>query len=213
MNGQMPQYLLLCEVPRSERSGRWRFVLRPLDGAKQVEVSDHEPDVWGERLELLTVLRALESLDQPSRVSLVGCGRYVEQGIQYGVTEWRASQWRWECFGQMTPVRDSDLWQRMEQVLHFHRVDCRRLRFDAGHGSLEGPHWNRAKCHIGRKDGIFGGDRVKCLFRSLTSSCAPWVYLALNWWQKVGVIRRPWPNVGRSWSAKLANLHSLTPDP
>ena len=119
-------------------------MLRPLDGSSEVEAADVEPDVWGERLDLLTVVRALESLDQPSWVTLIGCTRYVEQGVLYGLTEWKENGWRWECFGQMVPVRDIDLWQRMDRILQFHRVDCGQRRFDAGHGLLDGPHWELA---------------------------------------------------------------------
>ena len=139
-------------------------MLTPLDGSAEIEAADVEPDVWGERLDLLTVVRALESLDQPSWVTLIGCTRYVEQGIAYGIAEWRENGWRWECFGQMTPVRDIDLWQRMERALQFHRVDCRRRRFDGGHGLLDGPHWGwrRGKELVG---GLAGDKWVKC--------CAP----------------------------------------
>jgi ribonuclease HI len=144
MNSATPHYLLKTEASPKPGVGQWRFVLRPLDGSAEVEVADVEPDVWGERLDLLTVVRALESLDQPSWVTLVGCTRYVEQGIAYGIAEWKESGWRWECFGQMTPVRDIDLWQRMDRILQYHRVDCGRRRFDAGHGQLDGPHWGMA---------------------------------------------------------------------
>ena len=144
MNSGTPHYLLKSEASRENGSGRWRFVLRPLDGSPEIEAADLEPNVWGERLDLLTVVRALESLDQPSWVTLVGCTRYVEQGILYGIAEWEENGWRWECFGQMTPVRDVDLWQRMDRILQFHRVDFGRRRFDAGHGLLDGPHWGLA---------------------------------------------------------------------
>ena len=108
----------------------------------EIAAADVEPDVWGERLDLLTVVRALESLDQPSRVTLVGCTRYVEQGIIYGLAEWKESGWRWEWFGQMVPVRDADLWQRMDRILQFHRVDCGQRRFRRPSWRLDGPHWN-----------------------------------------------------------------------
>ena len=133
MNSTTPHYLLLAEASRTAAPGRWRFALRPLDGSAPVEVADVEPDLWGERLDLLTVVRALESLDQPSGVTLVGCSRYVEQGLMYGLAEWRENQWRWEYFGQMVPVRDADLWQRMDRILQFHRVNCRQRRLDADH--------------------------------------------------------------------------------
>jgi len=162
MNSGTPHYLLKSEASRENGSGRWRFVLRPLDGSPEIEAADLEPNVWGERLDLLTVVRALESLDQPSWVTLVGCTRYVEQGILFGITEWKESGWRWECFGQMTPVRDIDLWQRMDRILQFHRVDFGRRRFDAGHGLLDGPHWGLAAKGKELIGGLAGDKWVKC---------------------------------------------------
>jgi hypothetical protein len=135
-------------------------VLRPADGSAGTEVADFEPNVWGQRLELLTVVRALESLDQPSQITLIGCTHYVEQGILFGLPEWRENGWRWECFGKMVPVRDSDLWQRMDQVLKFHRVDCGQRRFDGPHGELAGPHW--AVTDKSRK-GVGGIPGVACV--------------------------------------------------
>jgi ribonuclease HI len=185
MNSPTPHYLLKTEASQESGSGRWRFVLTPLDGSPEVEAADVEPDVWGERLNLLTVVRALESLDQPSWVTLVGCTQYVEQGIAYGIAEWRESGWRWEFFGQMTPVRDIDLWQRMDRILQFHRVDCGRRRFDAGHvplnGPLDGPHWGlpaKGKELIG---GLARDKWVECcalvtaVWHGLRTKAATWV--------------------------------------
>ena len=162
MNEQTPHYMLLSETSRTEGLGRWRFELQPLDGSPSVEVADAEPDVWGERLELLTIVRALESLDQRSKVTLVGCCRYIEQGIQFGLPEWKENDWRWEYFGQMVPVRDCDLWQRLDRVMQFHEVDCRRRRFDPGHAVLNGPHWNMAGCGKHQVIGQAAGNWVKC---------------------------------------------------
>lgn len=133
-----PHYLLYSQVDRTEGSGRWRFMLRTDDGAQQFEATDAEPDLYGERLELLTVIRALEALDQPSRVTLVDCSDYIWKGVFYGLPEWRTNGWRWEFFGQMVPVKNSDLWQRMDQALRFHKVECRRRRFDPPHRPLSG---------------------------------------------------------------------------
>ena len=183
MNDPTPHYLLMAEASRLAGLGRWRFVLRPTDGSAPVEVSDVEPDIWGERLDLLTVVRGLESLDQPSRVTLVGCTRYVEQGILYGMAEWRDNQWRWECFGQMVPVRDADLWQRMDRILLFHRVDCGQRRIDAGENPLVGPHWNRAKMGEKWVDGIVKGDWLKYYAPALVTWCGIWMEMASRFWQ------------------------------
>ncbi len=185
MNDPTPHYLLMAEASRTEGFGHWRFVLRPVDGSATLEVADVEPDIWGERLDLLTVVRALESLDQPSRVTLIGCTRYVEQGITYGLAEWRDNGWRWEYFGQMTPVRDADLWQRMDRILQFHRVDCGQRRFDAGGASLAGPHWNRAKIGESWVDRIAGGDWIKYYAPALAAWCGVWTVMASRFWQSI----------------------------
>jgi ribonuclease HI len=142
MNPSTPHYLLLSEANRNDGLGHWRFVLRAADDSTCFEAADVEPDIWGERLDLLTVVRALESLDQPSLVTLIKCSRYVEQGIQFGMAEWRESGWRWEAFGQMVPVRDADLWQRMDRILQFHQVECGQRQLDGEHPTLAGPHWD-----------------------------------------------------------------------
>jgi len=54
--------------------------------------------------------------------------------------------------GQMVPVRDNDLWQRMDRALQFHQVYCGRRRLDPPHGRLEGPHWNLP--HDGGRRGL-----------------------------------------------------------
>ena len=149
-----PHYLLFSEAMVADESGRWRFLLRNADGSKQFEATDVEPGVRGERLDLLTVVRALESLDQPSRVTLVGGSRYVRQGMQYGLSQWRGNGWRWEFFGQLVPVKNGDLWQRMDHALRFHRVECCHRRLDPPHQGFPGPETAE-----GEKGGENGGER------------------------------------------------------
>jgi len=145
MDCTTPHFLLFSHVDRTEGSGQWQFVLRTKDGTRRFEANDAEPDLSSERLDLLTVVRALESLDQPSRVTLVECSDYVWKGVRYGLPEWQTNGWRWEFFGQMVPVKNSDLWQRLDRALRFHDVECRRRRFDQPSSPREGinrPHWN-----------------------------------------------------------------------
>jgi len=96
-------------------------------------VADQEPEVQGERLELLTVVRGLEALDQPSRVTLMTSSKYVREGIRYGLSEWQSNGWCWESFGEMVPVKNRDLWQRIDRAMRFHEVDCRTWRLDPPH--------------------------------------------------------------------------------
>lgn len=138
MNSSVPHYLLFSEshLPNSKDSsprGRWRFVLEALDGSSKLEVEEKEPNISGERLELLAVVRGLEALDQPSRVTLVTPSRYVCRGFRHGLDEWRETGWQWERFGQMAPIKNCDLWQRIDKALEFHQVECRTWRFDQQH--------------------------------------------------------------------------------
>ncbi len=132
-------YLLFSEASQNSCSTQtWRFVLQKLGSQKRLSASDTEPETsGGERLELLAVVRGLEALDRPSRVTLVTKSRYVSRGIKHSLEEWRAGDWRWERFGRFVPVRDHDLWRRVDRALRYHQVDCQAWRFetsvDEGH--------------------------------------------------------------------------------
>jgi ribonuclease HI len=134
-NEPSPRFLLFSEAQpaagsaSNSRRGRWRFVLEALDGAERLEAADEEPGEAGPRLELLAVVRGLEALDQPSRVTLVTASSYVSRGIRHGLAQWRENDWMWERYGKMTPVKDSDLWRRIDHALQFHQVECRIWRF------------------------------------------------------------------------------------
>jgi ribonuclease HI len=139
MIASRPHFLLFSQSSQDATQGQWRFVLQAVDGPDQFEAADAEPDAQGERLELLAVVRGLEALPQPSRVTLVTTSRYVNRGLAYGLQEWRANGWQWECFGEMVPVKNRDLWQRVDRALRFHELDCRTWRFDAPHQPFGGP--------------------------------------------------------------------------
>lgn len=131
MNPSTPHFLLFSQSDNAQ--GAWKFVLRSAIGPEVIEVSDQEPGLQGQRLELLSVVRGLEALDQPSRVTLMTASKYVREGIRHGLSEWQANGWRWEFFGEMVPVKNRDLWQRIERAMLFHQVDYRTWRIDPPH--------------------------------------------------------------------------------
>ncbi|HET6884308.1 MAG TPA: RNase H family protein [Pirellulales bacterium] len=136
MNIPAPHFLLFSEAKGKKRQGQWRFVLQAADGSATLEAEDQEPEVGGERLELLAVIRGLEALDQPSRVTLFTPSKYVSRGIAYGLEEWRRNDWTWECFGEMVPVKNRDLWQRLDRALSYHTIEFRIQRTDEAHTGL-----------------------------------------------------------------------------
>ncbi len=135
MHAIQPHFLLFSEAtadarPSTGQADQWRFVLESVDDGQRFSVTERESETSGERLELLAVVRGLEALDQPSRVTLVTKSRYVSRGFRRGLEDWRNNGWRWECFGRMVPVKNADLWQRIDRALQFHRLECRTWRFD-----------------------------------------------------------------------------------
>lgn len=143
----VPHYLLFTDATDGRDTftdvacGQWCFLLESLGDAHEIEASDFEPNIERERLELLAVVRGLEALDQPSRVTLVTPSRYVNRGIRFGLDTWRESNWKWEAYGLLKPVKNYDLWQRIDRAMEIHQVVCRRWRLDRGDdgGSLANP--------------------------------------------------------------------------
>ena len=121
--------LLIVESVTGPESGQWRFMLQSLRDGQSWEASGAERWRDARRLALLAVVRGLESLDEPCRVTLVTSSSYVQRGLQFGLREWRQNGWRRERYGAMEATPDADLWRRIEQALRFHRIACRRLRF------------------------------------------------------------------------------------
>ena len=113
------------EANRDEAAGRWRFVLESVGGDVCLEAADDEAETSAERLELLAIVRGLEALDQPSRVTLFTDRRSIAYGFRFGLAVWRDNDWQWERYGRMTDVKDADLWRRIDQALAIHDVQCR----------------------------------------------------------------------------------------
>ena len=130
-----PHYLLLCEaksffVEEKARGGKWAFVLEEVGSSQRIEVAECEPDVTGERLQLLAVVRGLEALEQHSRVTLFTSSRYVGHGIRQHLATWRDNGFRWERFGEMRVIKYRELWRRIDNAMKFHAVDCRVWQFN-----------------------------------------------------------------------------------
>lgn len=133
MTATAPRFLLFSQTNCHGTVGQWRILLTSADGEKRLIAGDHEPEDRGERLELLAVVRGLEALEQPSQVTLMSGSRYVSNGLTYGLADWRENGWRWERDGRLVPVKNRDLWQRIDRALEFHEVECRTWWLDSPH--------------------------------------------------------------------------------
>jgi ribonuclease HI len=133
MSVPAPHFLLYAEAAQAadcaaSNAGRWRFVLRQPGGETSLEAADEEPEAGPDRLELLAVVRGLEALESPSRVTLVTGSRNIRRGLDSGLSQWRETGWQWERYGRLTPVKNGDLWRRLDRLLEIHSIHCRPSR-------------------------------------------------------------------------------------
>ncbi|MEQ8846380.1 hypothetical protein [Botrimarina sp.] len=139
--------MLIAETDPSGGGDHWRFALHAAEAPITVAASDAEPGADEDRLVLLALVRGLEALDQPSEVTVVTRNASVLRGLSRDLAVWRNNHWRWERFGRSAPVRDADLWRRVDQALRFHDVRCRTWRCDRPglRGAPPRPHFRPAR--------------------------------------------------------------------
>jgi ribonuclease HI len=96
----------------------------------------HERELWGgeavttnNRMELIAVIEALTALKQPSRVTLHTDSAYVKDGITTWIHGWKARGW---MTADRKPVKNQDLWQRLDALRERHQVDWRWVKGHAG---------------------------------------------------------------------------------
>jgi len=107
--------------------GGWGAVLRWRSRTR--ELSGFEPTTTNNRMELLAAISALEALKRPMTVRLFTDSNYLRQGVTAWLPEWKARGWRTAA---KQPVKNQDLWQRLETALERHRVEWRWVRGHSG---------------------------------------------------------------------------------
>ena len=107
--------------------GGWGAILRWRDQVR--ELSGGEGDTTNNRMELMAAIAGLEALKRPSSVVLHTDSRYVLDGITQWLPRWKANGWQTAA---RKPVKNVDLWQRLEAAMAPHRVDWRWVRGHAG---------------------------------------------------------------------------------
>jgi ribonuclease HI len=101
-----------------------------------LKAGPHERELWGgeplttnNRMELIAVIEALAALKQPSRVTLHTDSAYVKNGITTWIHGWKAKGW---MTADRKPVKNQDLWQRLDALRLRHQVDWRWVKGHAG---------------------------------------------------------------------------------
>jgi ribonuclease HI len=97
----------------------------------------HEKEIWGgeiattnNRMELMAAIQALETLKRPCQVELHTDSKYVQQGISEWIRGWKARGWK---TADKKPVKNDDLWRRLDEARARHDVQWRWVKGHAGH--------------------------------------------------------------------------------
>lgn len=114
--------------------GGWGFLLRHPTTGKAREGSGGEPDTTNNRMELTAVIRGLEALTRSSRVDLTSDSKYVLDGLREWLPAWKARGWKTAA---KKPVKNQDLWQRLDELMAEHQVAFHWIKGHAGHPENE----------------------------------------------------------------------------
>ncbi len=108
--------------------GGWAAVILSSDGGVE-ELSGGAPSTTNNRMELMAAISALSHLARPSLVELYTDSQYLRQGISSWLARWRSQGWRRR---DGSPVKNVDLWRRLEVLNRRHRVDWHWVKGHAG---------------------------------------------------------------------------------
>ena len=112
--------------------GGWAALLRYGDAEKLV--SGAAPETTNNRMELQAAISALEQLTRPTRVAITTDSEYLRQGINQWIQKWKRNGWR---TSQRKPVKNRDLWQRLDELVQQHQIEWHWVRGHSGHPENE----------------------------------------------------------------------------
>ncbi len=113
--------------------GGWGFVMRHLASGKEMEKSGGEPMTTNNRMELTAVIKGLEELKRPCYVELFTDSVYVGKGLSEWVPKWKKNDWQRKERGKLMPVKNVELWQRLDELASLHQLKYTRVAGHSGH--------------------------------------------------------------------------------
>jgi ribonuclease HI len=101
-----------------------------ISGKHEKELCGGDPATTNNRMELMAAIQALETLNKPCRVELHTDSQYVKNGVTQWIHGWKARGWK---TADKSPVKNEDLWKRLDAARARHDVDWRWVKGHAGH--------------------------------------------------------------------------------
>jgi ribonuclease HI len=117
--------------------GGWGVLMIARDGDQVVktrELNGGEADTTNNRMELLAAISALEALTRGTALTIITDSAYVKNGVSTWIHGWKRNGWR---TADKKPVKNVDLWQRLDTAQARHRVTWEWIKGHAGHPENE----------------------------------------------------------------------------
>jgi ribonuclease HI len=105
-----------------------------LSGNQRKEIKGGEARTTNNRMELMAAIAALEALKRPCAVELHTDSQYLRIGVTQWLARWKKNGWRTAA---RQPVKNDDLWKRLDEAARRHQVDWRWVKGHAGHDQNE----------------------------------------------------------------------------
>ena len=112
--------------------GGWGVLLR-FNGTEKT-LKGSEADTTNNRMELMAAISGLEALTQPCKVQLTTDSKYVLQGLTEWLPNWKKRNWQTAA---KKPVKNVDLWQRLDAATQQHEIDWHWVKGHSGHRENE----------------------------------------------------------------------------
>jgi ribonuclease HI len=115
--------------------GGWAAIL--VSGVHRKELSGGAPSTTNNRMELVAAIEALATLSASSAVDLYTDSVYLKSGITEWIDAWKRNGWRRRSGKRWLPVKNEDLWRRLDQLVSAHRVTFHWVAGHSGHAENE----------------------------------------------------------------------------
>jgi len=112
--------------------GGWGALVR-IDG-KEDSIYGGEENTTNNRMEMMAAIKALESIEKPSSITLTTDSSYVKDGLNKWMISWKAKGWKTST---NKPVKNKDLWLRLDDVNKLHAVTWKWVKGHSGHRENE----------------------------------------------------------------------------
>lgn len=117
--------------------GGWGVLMRAVQNgtvSKERALSGGAADTTNNRMELMAAIQALEALERPSTITVITDSTYVKNGVTSWIFGWKRNGWR---TANKKPVKNVELWQRLDDAQKRHDVTWKWVKGHAGHAENE----------------------------------------------------------------------------